>query len=441
MTWLLAIAAALAAPLQLAEVLEAADARVPELQAADAAVEAAQGSVTEKRGAFDPTLVGGATVYGGKEPRNVVDTAVKTKTLFGPSFSVGWVRGVGDIPPYDLKDETGPSGEVYAKLDIPILEGLGWGEKRAALAAALAKQLGTEAKRDDIIRKVRFEAAKRYWKWVANAAILRVANDQLELARRRTAALERQVEMGNRPEMDLVDNERVLNERLAKAAGARTKLELAALDLSLFLRLPDGTPRVPTLDEVPEGWPAPDPIPEMPDLSDLGFRPDHRTLDAQVTAIDIEQRRARNRVLPDITVSGAAFEPLDADKERELMAGVAIDAPLAFRAGLGARRSADAARIATEAEQRALDDGIRAEINGAFVARRLAEEQAVAARIAAQRAQRVLELERRRFELGGSDLFQLLMRERSAASAREAEADAEFRLHVADAKLRAALAI
>ncbi len=441
MTWILAITAALGAPLELSEVLDAADQRIPAMEAAEARVEAAAGATLEKRGVFDPTVVGKASVYGGKEPRNIVDTAVKTKTLWGPSLSVGWVRGVGDVPPYQLADETGPSGEVYARLDLPLLEGLGYGEKRAALASALAKQVGAEASRDDIVRKVRFEAAKRYWAWVAAGAVLRVAQDQLDLARRRTAALERQVQMGNRAQMDLVDNERVLNERLAKVASARSKLELAALDLSLFLRTDEGVPRVPGTDELPTVWPPPDPIPEVPELGDLGFRPDQRKLEAKVSAIDVEQRWARNRLLPEVTLSGAAFEPLDADKKREVMAGVAIEAPLAFRAGTGARRWADAERMATEADRRALEDAIRAEIEGAFLARRLAEEQAEAARLAAQRAQEVLTLERRRFELGGSDLFQLLQREKAAASAQKAEADAEYRLHVADAALRAALAL
>lgn len=436
---LLGIALGSAEPLHLPEVLEGVDARIPMVAAAEARLDEADAKVLAKRGAFDPTLVGKASAYGGKDPRTAVDVGVRTDTLFGPELTVGWMRGVGDFPDYAYDQRTGPSGEVYGKLEIPVLDGLGYGKERAALDVARSMQLEKGAALADVERKVRFEAEKRYWAWVAAAMDLQIAEDQLELARRRRDAFARQVELGNRAPLDQVDNERVLGERQAELANARQKLELAAIALSLYLRDAAGEPRVPSRTQAPTAWAEPAPLPEIDAVVAEG-RPDRAKLAAEVQAATAQQRRARNAFLPDVKVSAAGYQPLDPDEKSEVVAGLSVGAPLAFREALGERRGAEARVTAATAELRALDDAIRAEIRGALEARRLAGERAEAARNAADRATEVLGLERRRFELGGSDLFQLLQREDAAAKARKTAVEAEYALRVADAAVTAALA-
>lgn len=433
------LAMALAAPLSHEDVLAAVDARLPALRAAAAELDAAEAKELAKRGAFDPVLVGKGSAYGGKDARTTVDAGVKASTLWGPSLYVGWTRGVGDFPAYAEDAKTGESGELFARLEIPVLDGLGFGAKRGELALATAGVAQKQASLADMDRKAHLEASKRYWSWVAAGRLLRIAEDQLGLAERRADALARQVELGQRPEMDRLDNERVLQERRAKVADARRKLELAALDLSQVLRDEGGSPIVPGAERLPEGWPEPAPLPDPPELSDLGWRPDRAKVEADIRSADIAARRARNALLPDLSVSAGTWRPIDSDLQPETVVGVSLEAPLALREGRGGRAASLAMLEAARAGARGLDDAIRAEIAGAFETRRLAEERAEASREAAARASDVLEMERRRLELGAGDLFQLLLREDSLAKARESLAESEYHLRMADALLAAAL--
>ena len=438
--WLLLFASALAAPLTLDEVLDRVDERVPQLAAAEARLHEAEAKVLSKRGAFDPVLSGKGSVYTTKYPRSQLNTSLSAATPWGPSLELGWARGIGDFPAYDGQYETVENGELYGSLTVPLLDGLGYGKDRASVDGMRAAQAGKQAALVDVQRKLRLVAAKRYWAWVAACQALEVAERQLELAQKRNAAFQREVEVGSRAQLDLLDNERALLERQSELAYAQQKVHLSALDLSLLLRDGAGAPRVPARDEAPEHWPALMPLPsEARDLTALSWRPDRSKLAAELQQATVEERRAQNGVLPKLNVSATSIQPLQDGEPTELVGGVSFEAPVAFRESVGERRAATARVAAAREELRALDDQIRVEIDGALETRRLAEVRADAARLAAQRAEQVLQMERRRFELGGSDLFKLLLREEYLGKAQKTAVEAEYALRVADAAVRAAL--
>ena len=83
-----------------------------------------------------------------------------------------------------------------------------------------------------------------YWQWVASAAAYQVAQDILQLGIDRRGFLEKQVRAGEKASIDLVDNQRIILSRSAKATDARRKLEQASVKLSLFLRDDFGAPVV-----------------------------------------------------------------------------------------------------------------------------------------------------------------------------------------------------
>ncbi|MCA9568567.1 MAG: TolC family protein, partial [Myxococcales bacterium] len=422
---MLALSLAFAGPLELHHVLEGLEGRHPKMEAARAKQDVADAALLARRGAFDPTLHGKASAYGGKYVRDHVDVGVRTQTILGPAVTLGYTRGTGDIPEYAGDTATGPLGELVGRLEVPLLKDLGLGKDRAELQVARIGRTTAEAALGDTVRVLRRDAGAKYWDWVAAGMDLRVAEEQLRLAERRAAALERQVQEGTKAPMDQLDNERVLEERRAKMASAREKLEVKALALSLYVRGDDGAPVVPAAEALPETWPQVAALPEDQHVEDApDARPDLAALRAQVDAAIVKQRASGNALLPDLRVTGAAIQPLDTGLKHELVAGVSVKAPLAFREGLGERRMADAYVAALQAEQRLAEDTVRAEVEAALVSRRRAEERAEAARRGAERAEDVLALERRRYALGGSDLFQLLQREDALAKARSLAVEA-----------------
>ncbi len=431
---------ALAEPLQLATVLQSLEERLPTLLAAEATVEGARASVLARRGAFDPVLTGKAAVGGGKYVRDHLAVGVEAPTVYGPSVAVGYERGTGDIPDYIGDQVTVDAGELQLRLDVPLLKGMGFGKERAELEKALVKWQMSEEKLADTVRKIRWKAGKAYWSWVAAGMDLQVVEEQLRLAERRAAALERQVEEGSRAALDRLDNQRVLEERRAKHALALQKLEVKAIELSLFFRDEAGEPIVVAQDRLPSIWPEPEPLPSS-ELLEAAWeqRPDLRVAGRQVELASVQRQAASNALLPKLNAYGKVAQPLEPEQKNERVAGLALEMPLAFRRGVGERREADASLRASRELYRYAGDRIRAEIRAALVVRRRAEERARAARLAAERAREVLELERRRYELGGSDLFKVLQREDALAKARSQAVEAERALRMADVQLHAVM--
>lgn len=434
------LGAAFGAPLMLSDVVDGLDERVPKLQAAEAKLAGVRGSLLAKRGVFDPTLVGKAKAYGGKYVRDHVVVGVDAQTIYGPGVHLGYTRGTGDIPDYAYDTKTPDEGELVAQLDVPLLKGLGMGGARADLMMARQKVVLTESDVADAQRRIRWNAGTKYWGWVAAGMDLRIAEEQLRLAERRSAALVRQVEEGSKAPLDQLDNERVLEERRAKVALYRQKLVMKARELSLYHRAEDGTPIVPADDQLPEAWPPPEDLPDQARVDGaFDARPDLTSTQLALELAALRRRAANNALLPDLTVTGTYIEPLDTETKPEMVAGVSLKAPLAFRKGRGELQASEGALVAAEAEARLARDIVEMEIATALAVRTQAAERAASARIAAQRAREVLELERRRYGLGGSDLFQLLQREDKLAYARLAEAEAERDLRIADVDLHAVL--
>ena len=226
----LLLATALAS-VELTDVLDRVDARVPQLAAAQSEIEAAQAKLLGARGAFDPQLVGKGSAYGGKDPRSVLTTGVELDSILGVGGSVGYRRGTGDFPAYAGDDITGDAGEWVGRIEVPLLQGLGFGAERARLEGAARSVDVKEASRDAKRVELRAKASAAYWKWVADG---REAGGLPGVCWRWPSsvsdALERQVERGAATRRSTCyDNERVV---LSERTGRGRRSQGAAPDSS-----------------------------------------------------------------------------------------------------------------------------------------------------------------------------------------------------------------
>ncbi|MEZ4235772.1 MAG: TolC family protein [Myxococcota bacterium] len=110
------------------------------------------------------------------------------------------------------------------------------------------------------------------------------------------------------------------------------------------------------------------------------------------------------------------------------------------REARGAWRSAAAAVAEREATARGVLDAAEAEVERARRAVLAAGERVAWAEQARETSEAVVALERRRFEVGGGDLFALLAREANLAAAQRSAVDAATELRLAEASWRAAVA-
>ena len=432
---------AFAGALSLDEVLGALDARLPAWDEAAAEVAAAEAKVLSARGSFDPKAVGKAGQYDEDSyDRWLTEAKVGAASVWGPSLDAGHRAGVGDFPTYDGR-KTGEAGELFVRAEVPVLDGLWFGEARVDLDVAQAMAVNKDAARAAKGVALRRKATEAYWKWVAAGQARAVEARQLALAEERVRMLGRQVEEGGRAALDLLDNERALYERKEALIEAEQKLDLAAIELSLWWRAADGVPQVPSDDALPAEWPEiPAERPVDDDLARASERPELRAVAALTDAAVRQRQRAGNSRLPDLAVTGEYSEDL-ASGSSEFYAGVGLTSSLLLRKERGSFAAAEAELRRLDAATRGLNDQVRAEILAAHAVRDTARQRVEATRAAAARADEVVTLERRRFELGGGDLFQLLLRESTLAKAQKSVVEAELALRLAQAGVEAAVGV
>lgn len=438
--WLLLLPA-WGAELTLDDVLSAVDERVPVLEEATGKQRAAEGKALASRGAFDPKLVGKGKAYA-DDPydRTLLEGYLSARAPVGAELRAGWRYGVGEFPSYDGA-YTGDQGELFVGGELDVLDGLLYGEDRVVRDVADAMLLSATADLDLKRVQARRKATEAYWKWVAAGRSLAVEESILQLAEQRVGMLRRQEEEGSRPRFDVLDNERVLFERREAVIANEQKLRVAGVELSLWWRDDAGEPQVPDRDQLPSEWPV---LPETSslaeDLERSRSRPDIAAVEAVRAAAEAERKRAGNARLPDLAVGGEVNR--DPDKEKtELIGTLELGSSLLLRKERGSYDAAAAELMRVDARLRGTRDRVRADVLAAHAVRDTAMQRVEAARGAADRAAEVMQMERRRMELGSTDLFQLLLRESNLEKARKNLVEAELELRLAEAAVQAAVGV
>lgn len=428
-------AGALAAsgPLTLDEVIESALTSLPTVEAARLAIEKAQGSRLSTRGAFDTEIVAsGSGDAIGFYDRVEGEVQVRQATTLWGLQLVGGYRNGYDHPPYDGKRVTSEGGEIKAGLLLPLLKG--GPIDKARLAAALAEydidlaELELDLVKLELVRT----AGKAYWEWVRAGLELRIVQQLLDLALQRQEFVKAQVESGDRPAIQLVDNDRLVADRTREQVAARQSLRRAAIKLSLFWRDGSGEPLMPHPDRLPD-------LPEQVVATDMDLtralevtlpeRPDLKQLDVLQSKLEQELRLAQNAILPKLDLKLGASKELgvkrdyasvdgfESKNETEVNLGLSFAFPVQIRQARGKANALQASLGSLAQKARFLRDKLRNEVNEAFTDMLAANRQS---ELASQTVELTLDLqdaEREKFELGQSDIFILNLREESAAKA------------------------
>ena len=150
---------------------------------------------------------------------------------------------------------------------------------------------------------VQVRAVEAYQKWVAAGLKLKAYEALLELARGRTNGIERQVQLGAKPEILLTENEANLVKRRAFVVEARQDFRVAAVKLSLYYRGADGTPIVVDQARLPTDATALDGIRTDPAFN-LEGRPDFAIMLEEIDKVTVKLALARYDLLPRTDLGG-----------------------------------------------------------------------------------------------------------------------------------------
>jgi outer membrane protein TolC len=302
-----------------------------------------------------------------------------------------------------------------------------------------------------VIRATR-DGSRAYWEWVAAGEKHRIAKDVLRLGLERRDFLEEQINAGEKKAIDRVDNRRIVVSREAKVVDAHRKLQQAAAKLSLYLRSSDGQPLLLTGEPTTDAFclPTTDSLGLEP--SDINFahenRPELSELRLVSQQLDIALRQASNEVLPEID-AGLLFgqdigEPSSSKRDKsefEIEAKLLVSIPLERRKAFGKIRQLRGKLAQVRAKQRLTLDKISIEVRVARAALEAALLRVEQTTEGLELAKQMNVAERRLYEAGQSELFNLNIREKQTADAALERIDALRDYNVALADYAAALGL
>lgn len=427
-------------PLELDEVLRSVRAHDPRIRQAVERLRRAEGKTTEARGAFDPQLKGDARLTTGAyyDLRSANVELRQPTTLWGSELYAGYRVGLGlnERWPTYYENQTLSQGELRGGIDIPIWRGGLIDPERAERTRAMRLQEAADHSLSVTELDLELAAAGAYWKWVSAGQNREVAEALLRLAEQRDEQLRRRLRAGSIPEFDVLDNQRILLERRAFVVSAERAFQQAAFELSLFVRDSKGESVVPDARRVPQSL-------EIRPLEELGVEQAigrvlacHPALErsrAELEASEVDLTLTRNQVAPDVRAffqySRDLGEQTGTERDFTLPgnvfeAGVKLSMPLLLRRDRGRRDAARAEVAEKQAQLHFIADQLRARTRDAASAVQAAQQRAQLTQDVVDAAAELAEGERRRFEVGASNLIFVNLREQQAAMARMQYIDA-----------------
>jgi outer membrane protein TolC len=436
-------------PLTLPELIESVYVAYPGLEAAMKEMDIAAGKEQASLGEFDIKLKAASQ----SDPLGFYKTYKNAVRLEQPLWHGGGVYGQyrlgrGNFPTWDGL-ETNDGGEFKVGFLRPLLQNSFIDQRRADVyQATLRRQQVDPAVQSLLLQLVR-EAADIYWTWVAAGQAYDIQRELLRVTIERNKVYEGRVAAGDLPQIELVQNQRLIAAREAKMVEAERKLQQSAIKLSLFLRDENGQPQIPSPASLPKEFP----VPTAPDSSQedtaiamsLTTRPELRELDLVRQQAEVDLAQGQNLYLPDLTATMDSAKDVGAPTPKgdktpfQLQAGLYFDVPLERNKALGKIREAQGKLAQIAAKRRLVENKIVTEVQDSLSALVTSYTRYLRALENTQLAEQLVNAERQRFDSQDSDLLRVAFQEAAAIEAALAEIDALADYFRAEAALNASI--
>jgi outer membrane protein TolC len=413
----------------------------------------AQGDLLAANGEFDLKLKGDTLNMPLGNYENYRQYVGAEQPLYGGGSAFGGYRlGTGNFPIYYGERATNLGGEFKAGVLLPLAQNRTIDERRAGLWRNQWEVQGVEPEiQAQLIEFIRV-ASITYWNWLAAGQNVQIAEDLLKNATERNDGLRIRVQKGDAPAIELTDNERLIVSRRTKLIDVQRKFRQSAVKLSLFLRDESGEPIVIDQSRLPLQFPeATDPSPSNLDTdiqSAIANRPELRALAILSEQLNIDLAAANNLFLPQIDVVlatsqdvGSPEDPKKNDKSQlEFEGGLIASVPLQRRKARGKLNAVEAKLAQVRAKTGFTQNKIVAEVQSTSAAFSAAFQQLAQAHRSLDLARQMEAAERRKFDLGDSNLLLVNLREQATADAAATEVEARLNYFDAQADYRAVLA-
>ena len=419
----------------------------PVLKASEQEIDGARAELLSAQGAFDPVLKGEYTGYSlGNYTGKYGNLFVEQPFEFaGARAFAGYRKGQDKFPIYEDYYNTNTGGEARAGIEFPLLRDGPIDRRRASIARAALfvdfGSLGLEQRKLELYRA----GSVAYWEWVGAYKKWNAYKEMLTTAEERDRQLLKRVRAGDLAEIEKIDNERQVLQRQNQLNIAERSLQKAAFELGLFLWGENGEPS-PEEARIP---PAKLSVPLHVDLNiedmqirALKTRPEAKRIQNQIDQNAVELKLAQNQILPRLDLQTIVADDLGSGSpsrdETELKASVKLEIPLATRTQRGKIQLLEAKNRELKLQKSLVEQKISVEIADLLNALKQAISRTAIARDEVRVAEKLESAERRKFELGESNLIFINLREQTTLDARVREIDALADSWKSSANLQAA---
>lgn len=326
----------------------------PIVKQAAVRVDRMSATVTMNRGNFDPSISAEnrRKTFDGRQYYNYLNPELSIPTWYGIDIKAG----VEEVYGSRVSPETTLGKSSYAGVNMSVLNGLLFDERRATLRKAIAYRDMSEVEQRLVENNVILEALNKYWQWVnayntykLYSAVVRVNKDRLSF-------LKLDYEQGNIAAIDTTEALTQLQTFQLSANEAWVEFQNTGLDLSSYLWLENGMPFEwleniqPDTTSLAERLLLED-VPSLESLVSQAYtnHPKLNVFEYKIKALEIDRKLKQQEFLPQVDLKFNLLNkgygvPDDLSYnflENNYAAGINFKMPLLFRKAYGGYRAAN----------------------------------------------------------------------------------------------------
>ncbi|MCB0696508.1 MAG: TolC family protein [Chitinophagaceae bacterium] len=396
----------------------------PVVKQADVRIDRMGFEVTSARGAFDPRIsaVSRQKTLDGKQYYNYLNPELKIPTWYGIDIQAGMEETYGS----NVNPESTFGKSSYAGVNMSILNGLLFDERRATLRKAIAYRSMSEVEKMLVENNTVLDAVTKYWEWVNAYYTYTLYSRVIEVNKNRLKFIRLEYEQGNRAAIDTVEAITQLQTYLLAENEAWVKFLNTGIELSTFLWMDSNTPFEWHDNILPDTMElhrrvAPENIPALELLISKAYanHPKLNLFEYKFQALQIEKKLKQQEFLPTVNVKANLLnkgyktpENLSmAFLENNYAAGVELKMPLLFRKSYGGYKATTLKIRETELEQSYTQIQIENKIKAYYTEVTNLYKQIALYEDAYQNFHRMYYAEMTRYDIGESNLFLINSRE------------------------------
>jgi len=416
----------------------------PIVKQADLIISESQAKLLKARGAFDPKI---ELDYASKEFKgtnyyNQLNSVFKIPTWYGIELKAALEENSGDYLNPNMYTSDNTLYQIGAEL--ALAKGLLINERMATLKQAKLYRSQAVVDNQIAVNEILSEATLTYFNWLRAYKEQLIYQEFVVNAQNRLLSIEKNVELGENPAIDITEAKIAYNNRNLSSEKAKLKYLKASLMLSNFL----------WIDNIPlelKGSTVPDLNTEKVANSILGIEefsfdtflidqhPKLQSLDYKRASLKVEKNLQLNNLLPTVNLKynflNQTTEIFNNLNPENYKAGVQVQLPLFLRKERAALKLANFKLKANEYDQLQTQLSLKNKITAIEKEIESYSYQLILSNEIVSDYQKLLQAEQRKFELGESALFYIITRESKLIENQLKAIEAEYKLLVSKSNL------